>query len=55
MCEDVDVASRLQHHPTEVQDYAQLEAFSGNFQDLLERQLRLMMKRLADPGRRMQV
>ncbi len=55
VCEDVDIASRLEHHPTEVQDYAQLDAFAGNFQDLLERQLRLMMKRLTDPGRRIQV
>lgn len=55
VCEDVDIASRLQHHPTEVQDYAQLDAFAGNFEDLLERQLRLMMKRLSDPGRRIQV
>jgi len=54
VCEDVDVASRLQHRPTEVHDYAMLEAFSGNFHDLLERQLRLVLKRLNDPGRRLQ-
>lgn len=52
-CEDVDVAGRLQHHPTEVRDYAVIEEFAGPYQDLLERQLRLILKRLTDPGRRL--
>jgi len=53
VCEDVDVAGRLQHRPTEVRDYAVIEEFAGPYQDLLERQLRLMLKRLTDPGRRL--
>jgi hypothetical protein len=52
VCEDVDVAGRLQHRPTEVMDYAVIEEFAGPYQDLLERQLRLILKRLADPARR---
>jgi hypothetical protein len=43
----------LQHRPTEVRDYAVIEEFAGPYQDLLERQLRLMLKRLTDPGRRL--
>jgi uncharacterized membrane protein affecting hemolysin expression len=52
VCEDVDVAGRLQHRPTEVMDYAMIEEFAGPYQDLLERQLRLILKRLTDPARR---
>lgn len=52
VCEDIDVASRLQHRPTEVMDYAVIEEFAGPYQDLLERQLRLILKRLTDPARR---
>jgi uncharacterized membrane protein affecting hemolysin expression len=52
VCEDVDVAGRLQHRPTEVMDYAVIEEFAGPYQDLLERQLRLILKRLVDPARR---
>ena len=51
VCEDVDVAGRLQHRPTEVMDYAVIEEFAGPYQDLLERQLRLILKRLSDPSR----
>ena len=50
VCEDVDVAGRLQTEATEVMDYAMLEEFEGPYRDLLERQLRLILKRLADPG-----
>jgi hypothetical protein len=50
-CEDVDVSGRLQHRPTEVREYALLEEFAGPYQDLLERQLRLILKRLDDPSR----
>jgi hypothetical protein len=50
VCEDTDVAGRLQHEATEVGDYAMLETFAGPYQDLLERQLRLILKRLADAG-----
>jgi hypothetical protein len=52
VCEDVDVAGRLQHRPTDVMDYAVIEEFAGPYQDLLERQLRLILKRLTDPARR---
>lgn len=51
-CEDVDVSGRLQHRPTEVMDYAVIEEFAGPYQDLLERQLRLILKRLTDNARR---
>jgi hypothetical protein len=52
VCEDTDISGRLQQQQTEVRDYAMVEAFAGPYQDLLERQLRLIMKRLADPTRR---
>jgi uncharacterized membrane protein affecting hemolysin expression len=52
VCEDIDIAGRLQHGPTDVMDYAMIEEFAGPHQDLLERQLRLILKRLTDPGRR---
>ena len=51
ICEDMDIAGRLQHRPTEVMDYAVIEEFAGPYQDLLERQLRLILKRLTDPTR----
>lgn len=47
VCEDPDIASRLQHEATEVMDFAVLEEFAEPYQDLLERQLRLILKRLA--------
>ena len=46
VCEDPDIASRLQHQATEVMDFAMLEDFAEPYQDLLERQLRLILKRL---------
>lgn len=49
VCEDPDVATRLQHQATEVMDFAMLEEFAEPYQDLLERQLQLILKRLADP------
>jgi hypothetical protein len=49
-CEDMDVAGRLQTQATELADYAMLEGFEGPYKDLLERQLRLILKRLSDPG-----
>jgi hypothetical protein len=51
VCEDVDISGRLQTQLTEVRDYAMIEEFAGPYQDLLERQLRLILKRLTDPGR----
>lgn len=50
--EDVDVSGRLQHVPTESGDYTAVEDFAGPYHDLLERQLRLTLTRLTDPGRR---
>ena len=50
VCEDTDVDGRLQQRATEVMDYAMLEAFAGPYQDLLERQLQLILKRLLDPA-----
>ena len=52
VCEDVDIAGRLQTLPTELRDYAMLDEFAGPHQDLLERQLRLILKRLSDPTNR---
>lgn len=52
VCEDVDIAGRLQLQATEVSDFQMLEEFAGPYQDLLERQLRLILKRLMDGGRR---
>jgi hypothetical protein len=47
--EDTDIEGRLQLQATEVSGYAMLEEFAGPYQDLLERQLRLILKRLTDP------
>ena len=52
VCEDIDIAGRLQHRPTDVMEYAVIEEFAGPYQDLLERQLRLILKRLTDPAKR---
>ena len=49
VCEDIDIDGRLQWQATEVKDYAMLEQFAGPYRDLLERQLRLILKRLTDP------
>jgi len=49
VCQDVDVEGRLQHQATEVMDYHMLETFAGPYQDLLERQLQLILKRLTEP------
>ena len=48
--DDTDIDGRLQLQATEVMDYAMLESFAGPYQDLLERQLQLILKRLMDPG-----
>lgn len=45
---DVDISGRVQASPTEVGNYSMLESFSSPYDDLLERQLRLILKRLAD-------
>ena len=51
VCEDADIAGRLQHQETEVADFAMLEEFAEPYHDLLERQLRLILRRLTDPSR----
>jgi uncharacterized membrane protein affecting hemolysin expression len=50
VCEDPDIAARLQHQETEVADFAMLEEFTEPYNDLLERQLRLILKRLTSPS-----
>ncbi len=51
VCADVDITGRLQFQETEVSDYGMMESFAGPYQDLLERQLRLVLNSLADPSR----
>ena len=50
ICEDIDIAGRLEHEETELRDYAMLTGFEGPYQDLLERQFRLIWKRLTGAG-----
>lgn len=47
--EDLDVASRLRLAPREADDYSAITEFAGTYRDLLERQLRLILKQLEDP------
>jgi hypothetical protein len=49
VCEDIDVSSRLEQRPSELGDYCILEEFLNPWDDLLERQLRLTLKRLSTP------
>ncbi|MEQ9464772.1 MAG: hypothetical protein RJQ10_14005 [Haliea sp.] len=49
VCEDLDVSSRLEQRPSELGDYSILEEFLNPWDDLLERQLRLTLKRLGAP------
>jgi uncharacterized membrane protein affecting hemolysin expression len=51
VCTDTDIDGRVQHQETELRDYSMLDAFAGPYQDLLERQLRLILKRLTDTTR----
>ncbi|MFT5709385.1 MAG: hypothetical protein ACI8QT_000071 [Halioglobus sp.] len=46
VCEDIDIAGRLECEETELRDYAMLTGFEGPYKDLLERQFRLIWKRL---------
>ncbi|MBT4520962.1 MAG: hypothetical protein HOC23_13245 [Halieaceae bacterium] len=48
ICEDLDVAHRLEHHSTELDNYAILEGFAEPYRDLLERQFRLIEQRIAE-------
>ncbi|QFU77549.1 hypothetical protein EY643_18760 [Halioglobus maricola] len=50
VCEDTDVAGRVQQQATEVMDYTMVEGFAGPYDDLLERQLQLILKRLLNPA-----
>lgn len=50
VCHDMDIQGRLQQQATEVMDYAVLEEFAEPYQDLLERQLQLILKRLLQPA-----
>ncbi|MBA6413916.1 hypothetical protein H2508_12415 [Parahaliea sp. F7430] len=49
VCEDVDISGRLEQQPSELSDYAILDRFEGPYQDLLERQLQLILRRLSAP------
>ena len=49
VCEDMDVSGRLDFVSEDPARPAVLTGFEGPYQDLLERQLRLIMRRLADP------
>lgn len=51
ICEDIDIAGRLEHEETELLNYAMLTGFEGPYQDLLERQFRLIWKRLTGSGK----
>jgi uncharacterized membrane protein affecting hemolysin expression len=51
VCDDTDIDGRLQVLATELMDYSMLESFAGPYQDLLERQLRLIIRRLTDTAR----
>jgi hypothetical protein len=47
-CEDLDISSRLELEPSELRDYAILESFAGPYQDMLDRQLQLILRKLRD-------
>ena len=47
VCEDNDVAGRLEFEATEMKNYSMLSNFEGPYKDLLERQFRLIWKRLS--------
>jgi len=48
ICEDIDVSARLQQVAFGNGEYRALQSFAGPYQDLLERQLRLTLKRLGE-------
>jgi uncharacterized membrane protein affecting hemolysin expression len=50
VCDDIDIAGRLEHEATELRNYAMLTGFEGPYKDLLERQFRLIWKRLTGGG-----
>ena len=48
IADDVDINGRVEQRPEAWSGYSALGAFAGQYQDLLERQLRLIMKRLQE-------
>ncbi len=48
IADDVDINGRLEQRANAWGDYSALGAFAGQYQDLLERQLRLILKRLQE-------
>ena len=48
IADDVDINGRLEQRPGAWGDYSALGAFAGQYQDLLERQLRLILKRMQE-------
>jgi len=48
ICQDMDVSARLQHVDFGSGEYRALQAFAGPYEDLLERQMRLTLKRLGE-------
>lgn len=50
ICADMDIEGRLETQATEVMDYAMLSGFAGPYQDLLERQRQLILRRFLDPA-----
>ncbi|WP_157976681.1 hypothetical protein [Parahaliea mediterranea] len=47
--DDVDVNGRLEAQPSELGNYSILESFEGPYADLLERQLQLILRKIAGP------
>ncbi|GAB3284700.1 hypothetical protein [Parahaliea aestuarii] len=47
--EDMDVNGRLEAQPSELGNYSILESFEGPYADLLERQLQLILRKIAGP------
>jgi hypothetical protein len=48
IADDVDINGRVEQRPEAWASYSALGAFAGQYQDLLERQLRLILKRLQE-------
>jgi len=48
--EDPDIAGRLRLTPRDEDDYSVIAEFAGCYRDLLQRQLQLILRKLADPG-----
>ncbi|MFT6285789.1 MAG: putative membrane protein affecting hemolysin expression [Alcanivorax sp.] len=48
--DDIDISARLEQRTDAWGKYSALKKFAGQYQDLLERQLRLILKRLEEPA-----